>query len=224
MEGWVGQNLTLNMMDGLRRLGDNLTVGENLILACPELKLESISCRVIGNLMAMGCDARLSTGEGLRVEGNAIFDACLGLRDLRGSVGGNVSIRNGCGVENIGADFECGGDLVLDGCRSMRAINCRVSGDTVVKKSHLEKTGPAFHCCGSLHLDSVSGVRMLLGKVEGDCRFDFGQMVKSGVFIQLTRDAENPDQSNIPSNPLKPLPRKQPSHGAQKPNSPFHRV
>jgi hypothetical protein len=189
------------LVNGLEELGSSLTVGQNLVLACPELNLKSVHCRVEGDLLAMGCRTHLATSPELEVQGSAVFDECPGLRGLRGWVGKNLTIRNGCGLENIGADFECGGDMTLVDCKSLKNINCRVGGDAYIHASTLEKTGPAFSCQGSLTLESVEGVKMLAGTVEGECRFSSQEMVEAGIVMKISKKStRSPTPSeNVPN-------------------------
>jgi hypothetical protein len=196
LDGRVGQNLTLSLVESLPELPDTLTVGQNLVLACPELNLKSISCRVMGDMLVLGCQNYLATSPSMRVEGNIAIDNCEGLRELRGWVGGNVTIRNGCGLKNIGADFECEGDMLMEECRSLRSLNCRVGGDVGLRRSCLEKTGPAFCCRGSLILEAVDGVKMLCGSVGSlPPRFDLGGMIRSGIVVKLAKEPDCPPET-----------------------------
>lgn len=62
-----------------------------------------------------------------------------------------------CGIEALGADFECDGDILLEGCPMFSKINCRVGGDFSVLGEGTIHAGPAFSCEGALSLFDGAG-------------------------------------------------------------------
>lgn len=200
LQGRVGGVVTLSQTGNLRELTEELFVEGNLVLACPDLNIRTIACRVGGDLIVMGCRSEFSTAPGMRVEGSVLFHECAGLRTMAGWVGEKVSVREGCGLRSIGADFECRGDLLLSDCPELRVLNCRVGGDVVVKSSRLEKTGPAFACEGSLSIFSVSGLRAIFGSVGESCNIPLPELLNSGVTVRLTK--HDASSTAIPTTPL----------------------
>jgi len=213
LQGTVEGVVTLSQIASLREVSEDFTVKGNLVLACPDLKLSDISCHVGGDLIVMGCRSEFSTGRGLRVEGSALFHDCKGLLSLSGWVKEKVCIRGGCGLRNIGADFECGSDLLLSDCPELNALNCRVGGDVVVEKSRLQKTGPAFCCEGSLLLREVTGLESLLGTVGGSCSLPYAELVNKEVIIRLSKLV------NTPIHPAPPLLRTATTKSGNEPKS-----
>lgn len=147
--GRVGNRVDLVEVPRLEEIGHDLEVGGDMTVSGSSSSLRVLGCSVAGALSVMGPNGLESTAPSFRVGGSLLLRRCATLKVVRGLVEGTVEIREGCSVERLGADFECGGDLVLmDGPCPLR-VNCRVAGDVVVERWKIEGTGPAFSCGGA---------------------------------------------------------------------------
>lgn len=205
-EGRADGIVTLSQITALRELPSSLKVGGNLVLGCPDLQISSVDCRIGGDLIMMGCRTEFSTGPSLHVAGAAMFHECPGLRSLSGWVGGKVSVRNGCGLIHVGADFECGDTMLLSDCANLKNLNCRVGRDVLIERSTLWKTGPAFTCAGSFSLHEVTGVRSLHGTVGGSCDIPFVSLTRAGADVRISRPSPPVAPLPVPSAPPPPSP------------------
>lgn len=151
--GIVGTRVDLVEVPGLEEIGRDLEVGGDMTVSGSSSSLKVLGCSVAGSLSVMGPNGLESTAPSFRVGGSLLLHRCPVLKVVRGLVEGTVEIREGCAVERLGADFECGGDLVLmDGTCPLR-VNCRVAGDVIVQLWPIASTGPAFSCGGSVRTD-----------------------------------------------------------------------
>jgi hypothetical protein len=195
LSGRVGGAAAISRVGALRKIGPAFSTGENLVMACGESRLGELGCCVGGDLIMTNCKSRFSTSSTFRVAGDALFQDCPGMEDLRGHVEGTVRIKNKTGVRRIGADFECGQHLVIAGCPNLELLNCRIAGNVLVEDSSLKKTGPAFCCSGRLTVQQVVGLRELKGRVGGDFVF-FSETqkledIKIGLLGWVAGAAEN---------------------------------
>jgi hypothetical protein len=94
----------------------------------------------------VGCDVHLEdcdleeTGRHFQC-GNLYLAGCDTLQTIRGRCSGKVRIIHS-GVEAVGADFECGGDLFIENCHNLRIINCGVGGVLKVVGCPVARLGP----------------------------------------------------------------------------------
>lgn len=166
LEGEVSGSTTLSGVCNLRVIPRSFSTGGKLVLACSDLRLKSLGCRVGGELVMTNCHAPFSTLPSFQVGGDALFQDCRGMDNLRGRIEGSVVLRSKTGVSKIGADFECGGDLIVTDCPRLEVLNCRVGGDVIVTSSPLQKTGPAFSCEGKLEILDQTNLRELRGRAR----------------------------------------------------------
>lgn len=96
---------------------------------------------------------------------------CPQLKSLRGETFGHAMLTNS-GIEDLGADFRCGGELFLEGCRDLRRINCEVGGDFTAKDCGLRSTGPAFSVEGEANFLSCPELEQLEGTINGKGRIE----------------------------------------------------
>jgi hypothetical protein len=134
-EGQTGQgalvvsgDLNISELTGCASLPKTLVEGNVTVSNCPHL--EYCEIETSGTLEIFGCPK---------------------LKEVRGRVGGG-SIRD-CGIEILGAGFECDGDLTISGCRSFGKVNCRVGGVLRISGKGIVGAGPAFSCESALILD-----------------------------------------------------------------------
>lgn len=82
------------------------------------------------------------TVEGTRmgVGGKVSAKGCAGLRKISGAFDSDVSL-DGSGIEEIGSDFLCEGVLSVEGCGSLRSLDC-CAVSVIADGSALEETGP----------------------------------------------------------------------------------
>lgn len=90
---------------------------------------------------------------------------CRGLDNLRGEIFGGVSLNNS-DLRNLGADFRCGGNLVVFDCPELKTLNCEASGGVSVVNSGLERTGAAFHSRAGVRIVNCPALRKMEGVVE----------------------------------------------------------
>jgi len=108
---------------------------------------------VLGNCTVLNCNAVSSCF--FDCTGTLTISDCNKLMQIGGKTGGLTVKR--CGLEALGANFECDGDVLLENCRGFSKINCRVGGDFSVLGEGTIHAGPAFLCEGSLSLFDGAG-------------------------------------------------------------------
>lgn len=163
--GEVGGDLNLGGgCPSLKALGGELRVGGDLWLS-PDSSVHSLDCVVGGGMLAK--ESPLAwTGPSFRCGGEANFDSCRNLVQLRGFFAKKV-VLDKSSIHALGADFECAGDVLLRNTASLVSLNCSVSGDILVSSSNLKRTGPAFRCLGNLELRGCPEISSLDGVAEG---------------------------------------------------------
>ncbi len=77
---------------------------------------------------------------GVGLGGKVSARGCLNLRKISGLFHNDVSL-DGSSIEEIGADFLCGGVLSVEGCGKLRFLDCTASS-VIADESSLEETGP----------------------------------------------------------------------------------
>lgn len=132
-------------------------------------------CEILGDLFAVGCENLKSAR--CFVRGSALFDksgisflgggfgvgggfsaaGCKALRTVSGHIGGDggrgdANLRGG-GLVRLESDFSCEGDLVVEDCAALQALDCEVGGSVLASGSAIAVLGPAFLCGRSLVLD-----------------------------------------------------------------------
>lgn len=169
--GHVGGTATLSRVGSLAAIPSSFSTGRNLVLPCNESKIKTLGCRVGREFIMTSCRSKFSTTPSFHVGSDALFRECSGLENLRGRIDGNTSLLMGTGIKKVGADFECGHHLIIEGCQRLEILNCRVGGNALVENSSLQKTGPAFCCAGRLSIIQVTGLRELRGRIGSDLTF-----------------------------------------------------
>jgi hypothetical protein len=149
LAGSVSSRVDLVEVPALSEIDHDFTVGGDMTISGSFHSLKTIGCSVAASLTIVGPCSLESTNPSLRVGGSLLLCRCSELKVLRGLVEGTVKIVEGSGLEKLGADFECGGDLMLsDGLSDLR-LNCRVAGNVIVERWKIASTGPAFSCGGA---------------------------------------------------------------------------
>lgn len=170
ISGFVGGNLQI--MSGtpsLRHLDSNLEVAGDLRIT-GDSGITFLNCKVGGGVSAK--TSRISeTGENLWVGGWGDFAGCREIGVVRGFFGGNVDL-SGSSIVYLGADFECGGNLILDNTDRIVSLNCTVARTTVADNSSLQKTGPAFQCGGELWGRRARNLVSMDGEVHGAVKIE----------------------------------------------------
>ena len=135
----------------------------------------SPECEILWDLFAVGCENLKSAR--CFVRGSALFDksgisflgggfgvgggfsaaGCKALRTVSGHIGGaggrgDANLRGG-GLVRLESDFSCEGDLVVEDCAALQALDCEVGGSVLASGSAIAVLGPAFSCGRSLVLD-----------------------------------------------------------------------
>ncbi len=148
LSGRVARNSYLAAAGSVRCLDGGFFTKGDLTIEAQGSGLTVLGCRVGGNLVVVGPSRLGSTLTSLKVGRSATFIDNERLSVLRGEVAGNVELLQHSSPIKIGADFECGADLLLSGCHSDISLNCVVHGNIVVEDAKLVKTGPVYKCHG----------------------------------------------------------------------------
>lgn len=165
LEGRVKGGTTLSGVCNLRKITEAFGAGEKLVLACGMMRIQSLGCRVSGDLIMANCLSPFSTLPAFQVGGDALFQECKGMENLRGRVGGSVVLKSKTGIQKIGADFECLNNLLITDCPRLEVLNCRVVGNVIIANSSLKKTGAAFSCDGKVEILDRTELKELRGRV-----------------------------------------------------------
>lgn len=169
LNGTIGNGLSLlSGCRGLRELGDDLVVTGDLHL-CANSFVKKLNCQVYGSVaVGQACDVT-ETGSKFFVQDNADFRGNRGLLTIRGKFERDVLLDDSSIVQ-LGADFECDGDVYLRNTKFLKGLNCSVAGSVIVENSSLSKIGPAFYCGKNLKITGCPDLRSILGRTDGGFR------------------------------------------------------
>jgi hypothetical protein len=151
----------------------------------------------------VNCRSKFSTSPSLRVDGDALFQECVGLQNLRGCFGGSVKLAGKTGVKVIGADFDCTRHLIISDCPRVEILNCRAAGNVLIENSSLRKTGPAFYCGGNLSIINSKDLEHLRGVLCGDLVFESPYQKIKEIKLEL----HDPEGAPLPPPSLSEPPR-----------------
>lgn len=148
LSGRVMGRANLVGLGSLGVIGEDFSVIGDMVVDAADTRLGEVGCLVGGNFRIANAPRLASTSRRFQVGLCATFRACPAFRVLRGRVCGDAELKQGTAVEKIGADFECGGNLVISNCPPVESVNCVVSGDLVLDHAAVKRKGPAFRCGG----------------------------------------------------------------------------
>ncbi len=156
LSGRVRDSARLSDLESLETMGSDLQIIGDLVVDGSAAALKSLGCLVGGNATIVNAPHLESTTGMFKVGLDARFQSCPKFAILRGCVCGNTELQRGTHVKKIGADFECGGNLVISDCLPVISINCQVAGDLILRRTSVERVGPAFQSAGKITPD-ISG-------------------------------------------------------------------
>lgn len=107
---------------------------------------------------------------------------CQGLEAVRGEVFSSANF-NRVDLGRLGADFRCGGNLMVIDCPDFKMMNCEVSGGISVANSGLEKTGPAFRAGAGARIVNCPEMHSMSGVVDG--LLEIERKGKAGVVREI---------------------------------------
>lgn len=156
LAGRVRGRANLAGLGGLEKIGPDFSVIGDMTMDAVDTRLRELGCLVGGNFRIANAPMLESSSPRFLVGLNATFRACPKFRVVRGRVCGDTELKQGTAIGKIGADFECGGNLLISNCPPVESVNCVVAGDLVLEHSSVRKRGPAFSCGGKVVLGPAS--------------------------------------------------------------------